>query len=125
MSRRVVALLLTIFLVFALPVTGAGESADSEKETDQWYQHWMYDTNHNRLDERIEEKMAAEPETPIPVFVDYDHRPGAADLERMEAAGFQPGYVTRLIDTICVDAVHPSDMTRHVLPPSSECVSQL
>jgi len=107
MYRKILSLIFVFSIVLAVPVVTGDEPETTEAH--QWYDNWMYDSNHNHIDDRIEEKAIFEPETRIPVFVDYDHRPGEKDVLAIREIGFEVSYIARLIDTVFVDDVLPSE----------------
>jgi len=107
MCRKILSLVLMVFVVLAIPL--ASGDVPNETEPDEWYDNWMYDTNHNRMDDRIEEKAVLEADVSIPVFVDYDHRPGEKDVRAIEELGFEVSYIAKLIDTVFVDNILPSE----------------
>ncbi len=114
MSRKFFALLLFMFLL-GLPLgtaTAPGEiDEDQGNENGPWYEHWLNDQDHSGIDDRIEELMVMDPETPIPIFVDYDHRPGEEDIAAIKDLGYSVDYVSSLIDTVIVLDILPEHIT--------------
>ncbi len=113
-SSRLATLVALLFLITSispfLMATGETPLADQIQEDTTgtpWWENWMYDENHNGMDERIEEKMVTDPETRIPVFVDYSRPPTVEDRELLKAAGFETSYLSHLIDTIFVENILP------------------
>ena len=105
-------------LFLALPLApiflGSGDLAQETTSPDvqPWWDTWSYDTNHNRIDDRIEKKMETEPTTRIPIFVDYLYPPSLEDEERIENIGFEVTYIAKSVDTIFVVSVLPSEAPR-------------
>ena len=112
---------LTLFLALPLgPIfLGSGDLAQESSSSDAqpWWKTWSYDTNHNRVDDRVEEKLEADPTARIPIFVDYVHPPGMKEQERIENLGFKVSYIAKSVDTIFVESVLPSEVPRFLELP--------
>jgi len=89
---------------------------------------WLYDTNHNRIDDRIEavhaqgiaaafengditQRMmigvAAGPPVTFRVYVGYDHHPTPVDTQALTATGASLLYAFRAIDYVEAQATYP------------------
>jgi len=112
---------LALFLALPLgPIfLGSGDSAQEPSSSDAlpWWNTWIYDANHNRIDDKIEEKMEADPHTRIPIFVDYAHPPGMKEREQIENLGFEVSYIAKSVCTIFVENVFPSEAPRFLELP--------
>jgi len=109
-------LVFALFLALPLGPTALGSGDESQESPSPgsvpWWSTWMYDVNHNRIDDRIEEKMETDPETRIPIFVDYARSPGQNEKEMIENMGFEVSYIAKSVDTIFVENILPTEVPR-------------
>jgi len=110
-------LLLLILPFFGIPKYNKKNSlnefgAEEKNSSEPWWERWMYDKNHNKIDDRIEEKMTSAPHTPIPIFVDYAFPPSEKEKKEIENLGFEVNYIAKSVDTIFVNSILPREVPR-------------
>ena len=80
------------------------------KEQQCWWENWVRDKNHNKIDDLIERQIEKESlstldvnsEDQFSVFIHYKHHPNEQDIQALQNMKLQISYITRYINVICV-----------------------
>jgi serine protease AprX len=77
---------------------------------------WIWDRDHNSIDDRLDEKIESDPTLRTGIFIDYAYPPTHKDTARLSVFDLEIRYVYTIIDTICA---------RNVLVKDIEGISKL
>lgn len=107
---RNIALLTVVLLIFTSLTEGFGatsfDSPSNEQGEPNWWDDWNRDTNHNKIDDLIEELPSGEK---FGIFINYDRHPIEKDVNRLTNFDVDVKYVYKYIDVICARNVEYSD----------------
>jgi serine protease AprX len=96
------ALLTVILLILCslAQVIGATsfDSTSKDKGESKWWDDWKRDTNHNKIDDLIEEVSSDEK---FGIFINYDRHPEERDIKRLSKFDINVKFVYKYIDVIC------------------------
>ncbi len=110
LSKKLI--LIFIILLISCSFTDAAGLASNENDPlsdveQNWWDDWERDSNHNKIDDRIEE---LKPDERFGIFINYDRHPDDEDVKRLSKFGFDVKYVYKYIDVICARNVAFSDV---------------
>ncbi|MEE9152167.1 MAG: S8 family serine peptidase [Thermoplasmata archaeon] len=122
MRRNALPAFLLIFVLltslFSSTAIGYGSiTADDDQalniiDKDPWWKHWARDKNHNGIDDLIDDKIAANSNERVPVYLKYGHEIKPTDAEKVTKFDLELGYVFEFINTISARNVDLKDIPK-------------
>ena len=108
------SILIFIILLISCSFTDAAGLASNDNGTlsdveQNWWDDWERDSNHNKIDDRIEE---LETDEKFGVYINYDRHPTEKDINRLSKFDFDVKYVYKYIDVICARDVTQSQVNK-------------
>ncbi|UCE39454.1 MAG: S8 family serine peptidase [Thermoplasmata archaeon] len=113
LSKNIVLILTILLITCALTDSTGSPSEDTnnekEDEAPKWWENWYRDSNHNKIDDLIED---LEPWEKIGIFINYECHPEEEDIERLSSFDLDVKYVYNYIDVICARNVVVFDVPK-------------
>jgi len=109
-STRVLALLVLALLLAASISLRVGSTEGSGAPLDRpigWWDDWLWDKDHDGVDDRLEDVMLRSPGQERTVLVAYSRPTTADDVAGLERLGLTIHYRAKFIDTIIVRGAAP------------------
>ncbi len=96
----------------------SGQGSFGESQPEGWWDNWIRDSNHNNIDDVLDDMIANNPGTHrTRIFADYSQPPTENDISRLSKFDLEIKYVYNIIDTICARNVLLSDIEEISLLP--------
>jgi subtilisin family serine protease len=90
--------------------TTESDTFNSKPDKDPWWKHWSRDIDQNGIDDLIDEKIAANLEERIPIYVKYEREVTQKDAEELSNFDLEIGYIFEFINTISARNVDLKDI---------------
>ncbi|UCG68853.1 MAG: S8 family serine peptidase [Thermoplasmata archaeon] len=89
------------------------EAAKNDPSSQNWWDHWNRDINHNGIDDVLDDMMASNPETErTKIFIDYSEHPEKEDVALLSNFDLEIRYIYNIIDTVSARDVLLSDIEK-------------
>jgi serine protease AprX len=117
-SLKNMVLVVAMVVIASTFTNGVAQYQDGNESGEQdapgWWHDWHRDTNHNNIDDMIEEKSDEEH---IGIYINYDRHPDDEDVEKLSNFDFYVKHVYNYIDVICARDVAVKDVSALTLLP--------
>ena len=104
MNKRIMAFFavtIVAILTVNIPVhSGEEKTTAPAAESGNWWDHWMYDRDHNGIDDRIDNMLKSGEKGNAAIFIDYREHPGERKIQTLKELGVSVDYVTHHINTV-------------------------
>ncbi len=98
--------------VLSNEVTMNDDTVIDASQRDPWWKHWSGDRDQNGIDDLIEEKIVANSQERVPIFIKYERELTQNDAERLLQFDLEIGYIFEFIDTISARNVDLKDIQK-------------
>jgi subtilisin family serine protease/phosphodiesterase/alkaline phosphatase D-like protein len=112
--------LITVFILLSSVLSGSTTSTSiedsgigSEQLESGWYETWIRDTDHNKIDDVLDAMIKNNPKTDrTRIFIDYSRKTTTDDVNRLKSYDLDVKSVYKIINTINVENVLLSDIEK-------------
>jgi serine protease AprX len=124
-SKRIIVFWALLFIILIVIPTSFSQfvnlhqssALENEAQIDDSWERWCRDTNNNRLDDILDEKLLAGEKDSVNIYINYVSQPAELDIEFLEIVGINISYRAKYIPTICARNVQieiiPELLTNH------------
>ena len=107
-NNTIIFLSLLFIIIIVIPTSNSqfdnfhhSSTSDNDVHNDGSRDRWCRDTNNNRLDDILDDKLQTGVGEPVNIYINYFSPPTDSDVEFLENMGIDISYRAKYIPTIC------------------------